>query len=203
MFFWQSSYLIALIKPFQNDWRLWMLFIHLQAQKQSLMHKNPQQLTEWCAYFCTGILRNSHMAHSGPDILGNVHMDRLAQSTYFRNPPRLPLGLLSHEAGNKTPQQLRPLLPNAHPSLSRAFPRRCAISLLRAPQRSLMHLWKEISFSLPSHFNILMSRSCCSAFGVLFRFVLYGNFILNKHYMAVEGMRWLRGSVMGCEAFLF
>lgn len=143
------------------------------------------------------------LAHSCPAILGNVHMDRLAQSTYFRNPPRLPPGLLSHEAGNKTPQQLRPLLPNAHPSLSRAFPRRCAISLLRVPQRSLMHLWKEISFSLPSHFNILMSRSCCSAFGVLFRFVLYGNFILNKHYMAVEGMRWLGGSVMGCEAFPF
>lgn len=95
------------------------------------------------------------------------------------------------------------LTPPPPPSLSRAFPHRCAISLQRAPLRSLMHLWKKISFSLPSHFNVFMSRSRCSAFRVLFCFVLYGNFILNKHYMAVKGMRWLRGSVMGCEAFPF
>lgn len=152
-----------------------------------LIHRDPQKL-----------------AHC-PTALGNVHIDRLAHSTSFWNPPRLPPGLLSLEAENKTPQQFQPLLPNARPPppLSRAFPHRCAIALQRAPLRSLMHLWKKISFSLPSHFNVLMSRSCCSASWVLFRFVLYGNFILNKHYMAVKGMRWLRGSVMGCEAFPF
>lgn len=115
-------------------------------------------------------------------------------------------GLLSLEAENKTPQWLQPMVTKeAHPPSppSWAFSHHCGISLLRVPLRSLMHLWKEISFSLPSHFNIWMAKSCCSAFWVLFCLALYGNFTLNKHYTTVKGMRWLRGSVMGCEAFPF
>lgn len=109
-------------------------------------------------------------------------------------------GLLSLEAENKTLQWLQPMVPKeAHPP----SPLSCGISLVRVPLRSLMHLWKEISFSLLSHFNIWTAKSCCSAFWVLFCLALYGNFTLNKHYMTVKGMRWLRGSVMGCEAFPF
>lgn len=156
-----------------------------------LLHSNPQSVTQWHTpaqrYLATGTVTAWPTALP-LEILTGSHK-----------------GLLSLEAENKTPQWLQPMVPKEDhpPSLSWAFSHHCGISLVRVPLRSLMHLWKEISFSLPSHFNIWMAKTCCSAFWALFCLDLYGNFTLNKHYMTGKGMRWLRGSVMGSEAFPF
>lgn len=137
---------------------------------------------------------------SCPETLGSMHSDSLAQSTGFRNPHRLPQGPPLPWSW----KQNSPVTP-AHGAKrgSSTFSSELWHFPGEGPLRSLMHLWKEISFSLLSHFNIWTAKSCCSAFWVLFCLALYGNFTLNKHYMTVKGMRWLRGSVMGCEAFPF
>lgn len=157
-----------------------------------LMHSNPQSVTQW---------------HTPAQIyLAACTVTAWARALILEILAGSHKNLLSLEAENKTLQWLQPMVPKeAHPPspLSWAFSHRGGISLVTVSLRSLMRLWKEISFSLPSHFNIWTAKSCCSEFWVLFCLALYGNFTLNKHYTTVKGMRWLRGSVMVCEAFLF
>lgn len=143
------------------------MFVHIQAQKLSFMHRN---LIKQCAHLCIENL--SHWHTPGLEILKHT-IACLLSNACLRNLHQFPKGFISLEGNGKTPQWLQTELDQAHTEihihalcfLCWPFTNHCWWHLVvKGALRSQMHLVKMRYPFIPSHFNAIMLNSYCPGF---------------------------------------